>query len=55
MQSCHGGQRELHRQEDGNDDYEHHAGAVGISLPPVSLLLTESKHRESSESERVNS
>ena len=53
MKSCHGGQRKLHRQEDGNDHNEHHSGAVGISLSPVSLLLTEAKHREPPESERI--
>ena len=53
VQRRHGGERELHCQEDRDHHDEHHGGAVGIPLPPVSLLLTESKHREPSESERV--
>ena len=31
----HGGERELHRQEDRDHHDEHHGGAVGVPLPPV--------------------
>ena len=39
MQCRHGGERELHRQEDGDDHDEHHGGAVGVPLSPVPSLL----------------
>ena len=52
VKSCHGRQRQLHRQEDGNDDYEHHGGAVGVPLSPVPLLFTEAEHWQPSECER---
>ena len=39
VQSCHGGERELHRQEDRDDHDEHHSGAVSVPLPPVPGLL----------------
>ena len=29
-------QRDLHRQEDGDDDYQHHGGVVGF---PLSLVV----------------
>ena len=39
MQRSHGGERELHRQEDRDDHDEHHSGAVSVPLPPVPGLL----------------
>ena len=49
VKRCHGGQGKFHRQEHGNDHNQHHGGAVGIPLPPVTrLLAVESKDWQSS-------
>ena len=39
MQRSHGGEWELHRQEDRDHHDEHHGGAVGVPLSPVPGLL----------------
>ena len=39
VQCRHGGEWELHRQEDGDNHDEHHGGAVCVPLSPVPGLL----------------
>ena len=52
VQRRHGGERELHCQEDRDHHDEHHGGAVGVPLPPVPGLLIarlDPEYRESPE------
>ena len=39
MKSCDAGEWQLHREEDSDNNNEHHGGVVGIPLPSVSALL----------------
>ena len=56
VQRRHGGERELHRQEDRDHHDEHHGGAVGVPLPPVPGLLIarlDPEYRESPERKSI--
>ena len=49
VQRSHGGQGQLHRQEDGDDHNQHQGGAVGVPLPPVPCFFgVKSKYWQSS-------